>query len=157
VAFPFGPTSWRHMPSLLPRIFSWGRLLLADWLSPGMACVTPVLRLCRSCRGQAAFGEATVGGVLSSSLSSGSPRWSRQPAAGTAGPLARAGPLDLVPWRFLGRQPADSAALGIPLKSSPRHKGMPIPMTNYSFGGGGKIILGPSKSSSILQSLRFSS
>jgi hypothetical protein len=27
----------------------------------------------------------------------------------------------LTPWRLLGRQPADCAALGIPLKSSPRH------------------------------------
>jgi hypothetical protein len=36
-------------------------------------------------------------------------------------------------------------------------KGMPIIMTNYSFGGGGKITLGPSESSNILRSLRFSS
>jgi hypothetical protein len=35
-------------------------------------------------------------------------------------------------------------------------KGMPIPMTNYSFGGGG-ITLGLMKYSSILRSLRFSS
>jgi hypothetical protein len=50
---------------------------------------------------------------------SGSPRWSRQPAAGVAGPLDRAGLPDLAPWRFLGRSPVDSAALGIPQKSSP--------------------------------------
>jgi hypothetical protein len=121
VAFPFGPASGRHMPSLFPRILSWGELLLSNWSSPGMACVTPVLRLCRTCRGQATFDEATVGKALSSLPGSNSPRWSRQPAAGAAGPLARAGLLYLAPWRFLGCQPTDSAALGIPLKSSPRH------------------------------------
>jgi hypothetical protein len=108
------------MPFLLPRILSWGGLLLADWSSPGMACVTLVLRLCRSFRGHATFGEATIGKVLSSLPGSSSPRWSRQPAAGAAGPLARAGLLYLAPWRFLGRQPADISTLGIPLKSSPR-------------------------------------
>jgi hypothetical protein len=107
------------MPSLLPWILSWGGLLLADWSSLGVACITPILRLCRSCWGQATFGEATVGRVVSSLPSSSSPRWSRQPAAGIAGPLARASPLYLAPWRLLGRQPADSTALGIPLKSSP--------------------------------------
>jgi hypothetical protein len=34
---------------------------------------------------------------------------------------------------------------------------MPIPMTNYFFGGGGEIITGARKISSILQSLLFSS
>jgi hypothetical protein len=53
--------------------------------------------------------------------SSGSPRWSLQPAASAAGPLDGAGLPDLAPWRFLGRQLADSDALGIPRKSSPRH------------------------------------
>jgi hypothetical protein len=33
-----------------------------------MAGVTPVPRFCRSCRGQAVFGEAVIGGVSSSSL-----------------------------------------------------------------------------------------
>jgi hypothetical protein len=108
------------MPSLLPRILSWGELLLADWSSPGVACVMPVLRLCQTCRGQAAFGEATVRKVMSSLPGSSSPRWSCQPAAGAAGPLAGAGLLYLAPWRLLGRQPADSAALGTPLKSSPQ-------------------------------------
>jgi hypothetical protein len=121
---PFPPLD-RHLggicPPLLPRILSWGRLLLADWPSLGMACVTPVLCLCRTCRGQATFGKATVGGILSSSPGSGSPRWSRQPAAGAAGPLAGAGLPYLTPWRLLGRQPVDCAALGIPLKSSPHH------------------------------------
>jgi hypothetical protein len=56
------------MLSLLPWILSWGRLLAADWWSPGVASVTPVLCFCRSCWGQAAFGEAAIGGVLSSSL-----------------------------------------------------------------------------------------
>jgi hypothetical protein len=115
------------MPSLLPWILSWGGLLLPDWSSPSVACVTPVLRLCSSYRGQATFGEATVGRVLSSSPGSSSPRWSRQPAAGAAGPMARTGPLYLAPWRLLGCQPADSAALGIPPKSSPRHLAMARP------------------------------
>jgi hypothetical protein len=67
------------MPSLLPRILSWGRLLLASWWRSVVAGVTPVLCLCRPCRGQAAFGDTAVGGILSSSSGSGSPRWSRQP------------------------------------------------------------------------------
>jgi hypothetical protein len=113
------------MPSLLPRILSWGRLLLAGWWSPVMAGVTPILCLCRSCRGQATFGDTAVGGVLSSSPGSGSPRWSRQPAVGAAGPLAGAGPLYLTLWGLLGDQPADSATLGIPLKSSPRQHQWP--------------------------------
>jgi hypothetical protein len=49
------------------------------------------------------------------------PRWSRQPATGAAGPLAGASLSCLTPWRLLGCQPEYSAALGIPLKSSPRH------------------------------------
>jgi hypothetical protein len=65
---PLGPASWRHMLSLLPRILSWGRLLLAGWWSLDVACVMPVPRLCRSCRDQATFGEMAVGEVLSSSL-----------------------------------------------------------------------------------------
>jgi hypothetical protein len=69
--------------------------------------------------GQATFGETAVGGILSSSLGSGSPRWSRQLAAGVAGPSGRAGLLNLAPWRFLGCQPADSTDLSIPQKSSP--------------------------------------
>jgi hypothetical protein len=55
---------------------------------------------------------------------SGSPRWSRQPAAGAAGPLDGAGLPDLALWRFLGRQSVDSAALSIPRKSSQRHRGV---------------------------------
>jgi hypothetical protein len=51
---------------------------------------------------------------------SGSPRWSRQPAARAACPSGRAGLLILAPWRFRGRQPTDSTALGMPQKSSPR-------------------------------------
>jgi hypothetical protein len=107
------------MLSLLPRILSWGRLLPAGWLSPGVADVTPVPRLCRSCRGQATFGKAAVGEILSSLPSSGSPLWSRRPAAGAAGPLDGVGLPDLAPWRFLGRQSADGTALGLPWKSSP--------------------------------------
>jgi hypothetical protein len=86
-----------------------------------MVGVTPVLCSWRSCRGQTAFGDIAVGGILSSPPSSGSPRWSHQPAAGAAGPLAGTGLSYLTPWRLLGHQPAYSAALGIPLKSSPRH------------------------------------
>jgi hypothetical protein len=55
------------MLSLLPRILSWGMLLPVDWLSPGVAGITPVPYLCQSCRGHASFGEATVGGILLSS------------------------------------------------------------------------------------------
>jgi hypothetical protein len=55
------------MLSLLPWILSWGRLLLAGWWSLDVACVIPVPRLCRSCRGQAIFGKAAIGWVLSSS------------------------------------------------------------------------------------------
>jgi hypothetical protein len=87
-----------------------------------VAGVTPVLCPWRSCRDQTTFGDIAVGGILSSSPGSGSPRWNRQPAAGAAGPLAGAGLSYLMPWRLLGRQPAYSAALGIPLKSSPRHQ-----------------------------------
>jgi hypothetical protein len=86
-----------------------------------VACVTPALCLCRSYRGQATFGETAVGGILSLSPGSSSPRWSRQPAAGAAGPSGGARLLNLAPWRFLGRQPVDSPVLGIPQKSSPRH------------------------------------
>jgi hypothetical protein len=64
--------------------------------------------------GQATFGETAVGGILSSSPGSGSLRWSHQPAAGAAGPLDGAGLLVLALWRFLGRQPTDSVAPGIP-------------------------------------------
>jgi hypothetical protein len=117
---PFGPASGRHMPSLLPRILSWGRLLLAGWWSPIVAGVTPILCLCRSCRGQATFGDTAIRGILSSLLGSGSPWWSRQPDAGATGPLAGASLPYLTPWRLLGSQLADSAALGIPPKSSPR-------------------------------------
>jgi hypothetical protein len=88
--------------------------LIADWLGPVMAFITPVLHLCRSCRGQPTFDETTVGGLLSSSPGSGSPWWSRQPAAGVASPLGGADLLILEPWRFLGRQPADSSACGMP-------------------------------------------
>jgi hypothetical protein len=55
------------MLSFLPRILSWGRLLPAGWWSLDVACIMPVPRLCRSCRGQATFGETAVGEVLSSS------------------------------------------------------------------------------------------
>jgi hypothetical protein len=55
------------MLSLLPRMLSWVRLLLAGWWSLDVACVMPIPRLCRSCQGQATFGEAAIGGVLSSS------------------------------------------------------------------------------------------
>jgi hypothetical protein len=41
--------------------------LIADWLGPVVAFVTPILRLCRSCRGQPTFGKTTIGGLLSSS------------------------------------------------------------------------------------------
>jgi hypothetical protein len=55
------------MLSLLPRILSWGKLLPDGWWRPGVAGIMPAPCFCRSCRGQAAFGEADIGGVLSSS------------------------------------------------------------------------------------------
>jgi hypothetical protein len=79
-----------------------------------VALVTPVLGLCRSCRGQPTFGEAAVGRLFSSSPGSGSPQWSRLPAAGAAGPSDGAGLLVLRSWRLLGRQPAFSSARGMP-------------------------------------------
>jgi hypothetical protein len=116
----------RHLGGICPS-FCLGScrgegFLIADWLSPVVAFVTPVLCLCRSCRGQPTFGETAVGGLLSLSPGSGSPRWNRQPAAGAAGPLDGVGLLVLEPWRFLGRQPAYCSALGTPHKSSPRQK-----------------------------------
>jgi hypothetical protein len=119
--FPLGLASGRHMPSLLPWILSWGRLLVAGWWSLGVACIMLVLRLCRSCRGQTTFGEAAAGGILSYLPGSSSPRWSHQPAAGAASPPHRTGSLNLASWRLLGRQPVDSVLLGISQKSSPRH------------------------------------
>jgi hypothetical protein len=62
-----------------------------------VALVTPILGLYRSCRGQPTFGEIAVGGLLSSSPGSGSPRWNRQPAASIAGPSGGAGLLILEP------------------------------------------------------------
>jgi hypothetical protein len=88
-----------------------------------VALVTPVLGLCRSCRGQPTFGETAVGELLSSSPGSGSPRWSRQPAACAAGPSDGAGLLVIEPWRLLGHQPANSSACGMLHKSSPRQSG----------------------------------
>jgi hypothetical protein len=106
------------MPSLLPRILSWGRLLLAGWWRPVVAGITPILCPWQSCRGQTAFGDTAIGGILSSSPGSGSPWWSHQPVAGVAGPLAGAGLSYLMSWRLLVCQPAYSTALSIPLKSS---------------------------------------
>jgi hypothetical protein len=84
------------MLTLLPWILSWRRLLLGGWWSLGVACVMPVPRLCRSCRGQATFGEAVVGGILPSSPS----------LALLGGVVSRlrysAGLPNLAPWRFLG-------------------------------------------------------
>jgi hypothetical protein len=85
-----------------------------------VALITLVLGLCRSCRGQPTFGEAPIGGLLSSSPGSGSLRWNRQPAAGAAGPSDGAGLLVLRSWRLLGHHPAYCLALGMPYKSSPQ-------------------------------------
>jgi hypothetical protein len=62
-----------------------------------VALVTPVLGLCRSYRGKPSFSETAVGGLLSSSPGSGSPRWNRQPDAGATGPSGGAGLLILEP------------------------------------------------------------
>jgi hypothetical protein len=86
-----------------------------------MALVTPILGLCRSCRGQPTFGETAVGGLSSSSLGSGSPWWNCQPAASVAVPLDGAGLLVLKLRGLPGHQPAYCSARGTPYKSSPRH------------------------------------
>jgi hypothetical protein len=79
-----------------------------------MAGITLVSRVCRSCRGQAAFGKNAVGGVSSSLptlalLGEVASRLLAQPAL-----QMRAGLSGLMPWRFLGHQPADGSALGLP-------------------------------------------
>jgi hypothetical protein len=79
-----------------------------------VAGVMLVSRLCRSCRGRAAFGKAAVGGVFVIFTRLGFLRWSRQPAAGAAGPSVEADLSSLTSWRFLGRQLADGSALGLP-------------------------------------------
>jgi hypothetical protein len=133
------PFPWdRHLGGICPpfclRSYRGEGFLVADWLDLVVALVTPVLRLCRSCRGQPTFGETAVGGLLSSSPGSGLPRWNRQPAVGTAGPLGGAGLLVFEPWRLLGRQPANSSARGMPHKSSPRHYvNLPHSLSFYTF------------------------
>jgi hypothetical protein len=67
VPFPLGPACREHMPPALPRILSWRRVLPVDWWRPSVAGITLVSCLCRSCRGHATFGKASVGGVSSSS------------------------------------------------------------------------------------------
>jgi hypothetical protein len=54
-----------HPP--LPRILSWRGVLPVGWWRPSVAGAILVSRLCRSCRGHAAFGKAFVGGVSASS------------------------------------------------------------------------------------------
>jgi hypothetical protein len=85
-----------------------------------VALVTPVLGLCRSCRGRPTFGEIAVGRSLSSSPGSGHPLWNRQPAASATGSPGGAGLPVFESWRLLGRQPAHCLARGAPPKSSPR-------------------------------------
>jgi hypothetical protein len=79
-----------------------------------VADVTLVSRLCRSCRGRAAFGKAAVGGVFVVFAGLCFLRWSRQPVAGIAGPSVEADLSGLTSWRFLGCQPADGSALSLP-------------------------------------------
>jgi hypothetical protein len=62
VPFPLGPASWEHMLPTMPRILSWRRVLPVGWWRPSVAGVTLVSYLCRSCRGRAALGKASVGG-----------------------------------------------------------------------------------------------
>jgi hypothetical protein len=119
--FSLGPASGRHMPSLCLGSYRGEGSLVSDWLDLVVALVTPVLGLCRSCRGQPTFSKVAVGWFLSLLSGSGLPRWKRQPAVGTAGPLGEAGPLAFESWRLLGRRPSDSSARGMPHKSSPRH------------------------------------
>jgi hypothetical protein len=62
VPFSLGPASWEHMLPTMPRILSWRRVLPVGWWRPSVAGVTLVSCLCRSCRGHAALGKASVGG-----------------------------------------------------------------------------------------------
>jgi hypothetical protein len=102
------------MPSLLPQIPSWGRVL-DHWLAESGRGAHHSRPLPLSfLLGQPTFGETAVGRLLSSSPSSGSPRWNRQPVAGAAGPSGGAGLLILEPRRLLGCQPAYSSAHGMP-------------------------------------------
>jgi hypothetical protein len=109
------------MPSLLPRILSWGRVLarLLAGLGRGARHSRPSPLPLLS--GPALLRPVNRWEALSLSPGSSSPRWSRQPAAGTAGPSGGAGLLVLKPWGLLGRQPAYCSARGTPYKSSPRH------------------------------------
>jgi hypothetical protein len=114
-----GPTSGGHIPSPLPRIPSWGRVFGLSLVGRGRgarhSCPAPLPIL----SGPFRFWLDSHWGVLSPSPGSNSPRWSRQPAAGAAGPLGRAGLLVLKPWGLLGRLPAYCPARGAPPKSSP--------------------------------------
>jgi hypothetical protein len=110
------------MLSLLPRILSWGRLrdrwLVESGHGVRYSCPLPLSVL----SGSGHFRRNSRWRILVFIIGFGSPRWSRQPAAGAAGPSGGAGLLILEPWRLLERQPADSSALGMPHKSSPRQK-----------------------------------
>jgi hypothetical protein len=58
---PPGPASGGHIPSLLPRIPSWGRVFDLSLAEASRGGRHPVLGLCRSCRGRPTFGQTTVG------------------------------------------------------------------------------------------------
>jgi hypothetical protein len=116
-----GPASGGHIPSVLPQIPSWGRVFTLSLAGRGRGArhSRPVPLPLLS--GPSYFWPDNRWEALSSSPGSHSPRWSRQPAAGAAGPSGGAGLLVLKPWGLLGCQPAYCPACGAPLKSSPRH------------------------------------
>jgi hypothetical protein len=104
------------MPSLLPRILSWGRLF-ARWLVESghgvrHSCPLPLSILL----GPGHFQRNSRWRILVFIA-----RLWLSLVESPAGPSSGAGLLVLALWRFLGRQPADSTALGMPQKSSPRH------------------------------------
>jgi hypothetical protein len=116
-----GPASGGHIPSPLPRIPSWGRVFGLSLVGRGRGarhfCPAPLTIL----SGPFRFRQDNRWEVLSPSPGSSPPRWSRQLAAGTAGPSDGAGLLVLKSRELLGRQPAYCLARDAPPKSSPRH------------------------------------
>jgi hypothetical protein len=96
-----GPASGGHIPSLSPRIPSWGRVFDRSLAGRGRgarhSCPAPLPLL----SGPSYFGQTTVKKLC------------LHPSGG-------AGLLVLKPWGLLGRQPTYCLARGAPPKSSPR-------------------------------------
>jgi hypothetical protein len=116
-----GPASGGHIPSPLPRIPSWGRVFVLSLVGRGRGARHPCPAPLTILSGPLRFWRDSHWEVLSPSPGSSPPRWSRQPAAGAAGPSVGAGLLMLKSRELLGRQPAYCLARDVPPKSSPRH------------------------------------